>query len=71
MFVKKSSKKSKSITIPKSFFEKIKEDFTSFLKNLIVNAEINSWDEMNFLKIIGGFFKDDIRKWYIKNKHKF
>jgi len=44
------------------------ENPTFFLKNLIVDVEANSWDEQDLLKVIEGFLKDNIRKWYIENK---
>ncbi len=40
----------------------MRKNLILFLKNLVINAETNSWDEINFLKIIGKFLKDDARK---------
>jgi len=45
--------------MPKSFSGKVGEDPTSFLKNLVIDAEANGWDETNLLEVIGGFLKDD------------
>ena len=56
--------------MPKSFSGKVGEDPTSFLENLVINAEANGWDETDFLEVIGKFFKDDIREWYIDNWHR-
>jgi len=65
--IKGQSRRNKPITTPKSFSRKIREDPTSFLENLVINAEVNSWDEMDLLEVIGGFLKDNTRKWYIDN----
>ncbi len=65
--IKGQTKRGKPITISKSFLEKVRENPTSFLENLIIDAEANSWDETNLLEVIGGFFKDDAREWYINN----
>jgi len=62
MFIKDSSKRSKPIITLKSFSKKMRKNLILFLKNLVINAETNSWDEINFLKIIGKFLKDDARK---------
>ena len=42
----------------------------SFLKNLIIDAEANSWDDIDLLEVIGGFLKDDAREWFIDNWHR-
>ncbi len=39
--IKGQAKRGKPITIPKSFLEKVEEDPTSFLENLIIDAEAN------------------------------
>ena len=65
--IRGQSKRGKPITTLKSFSEKVGEDPTSFLKNLIIDAEANGWNETDLLKVIGRFLKDDIRKWYIDN----
>ena len=65
--IKGQAKRGKPITTPKSFSEKVGEDPTSFLENLIVDAEANGWDETNLLEVIGGFLKDDAREWFINN----
>ncbi len=54
----------------KSFSEKVGEDLTSFLKNLVIDAEANGWDETNLLEVIEGFLKDNAREWYIDNRHR-
>jgi len=41
MFLNGSSKRGKSIITSKLFLERVKEDSTSFLKNLVVDAEVN------------------------------
>ena len=64
---KRPSQKRKPITTPKSFSGKVGKDPTSFLENLVIDAEANGWDEIDLLKVIGGFLKDDAREWYIKN----
>jgi len=48
--------------MPKSFARKVGEDLTLFLENLIVNAEVNSWDETDLLEVIRRFLKDDTRE---------
>ncbi len=65
--IKSQAKRGKPITTPKSFSGKVREDLTSFLENLIINAEANSWDKTNLLEVIRGFLKDDAREWYINN----
>ncbi len=65
--IKGQTKRGRLITISKSFSGKVEEDPTFFLENLIINAEANGWDETDFLEVIGKFFKDDIREWYIDN----
>ena len=60
--IKDQAKRGKPITIPKSFAEKVGEDPTSFLKNLIIDVEANGWDDTDLLEIIGGFLKDDARE---------
>jgi len=37
------------------------------LENLIVDVEMNGWDETNLLEVIERFLKDDIREWFIDN----
>jgi len=39
--IKDQAKRGKSITTLKSFLEKVRKDPTSFLKNLIIDAEAN------------------------------
>ncbi len=39
----------------------------SFLENLVIDAEANSWDETDLLEVIEGFLKNDTREWYIGN----
>ncbi len=56
--------------MPKSFSGKVGEDPTSFLKNLVIDAEANGWDETNLLEVIGGFLKDDAWEWFIDNQHR-
>ncbi len=51
----------------KSFSEKVKEDSTLFLENLIIDAEANGWNETDLLEVIGGFLKDDAWEWFIDN----
>ncbi len=68
MIIKSNNKREKPIIILKSFSEQVGKNPMSFLENLIVNAEANDQDEQNFLEVIGGFLKDDTKKWYIKNK---
>jgi len=65
--MKGQSKRGKPITTPKLFSKKVGEDLMSFLENLIIDAEANSWDETDLLEVIRGFFKDDAREWYINN----
>jgi len=60
--IRGQSKCDKLITTPKSFLSKVEEDPTSFLKNLVVDAEANDWDETDLLEVIEGFLKDDVRK---------
>ena len=57
--IKGQSKREKPIITLKSFSEKVGEDPTSFLENLIIDAEANSWDKTNLLEVIGGFLKDN------------
>ena len=59
------------IITSKSFAGKVGKDPISFLKNLIVDVEANNWDEMDLLKVIRGFLKDDAREWFIDNWHRF
>jgi len=56
------SKRDKPITTLRSFIRKIREDSTSFLKNLVIDVEANSWDETDLLKVIKGFLKDNAKK---------
>ncbi len=65
------SKRDKPITTLRSFIRKIREDSTSFLKNLVIDVEANSWDETDLLKVIKGFLKDNAKKQYIDNQHQF
>jgi len=60
--IKGQAKRGKLITTPKLFSGKVREDPTSFLKNLIIDAEANSWDETDLLEVIRGFLKDDARE---------
>ena len=60
--IRGQSKRDKSIATPRSFSGKVGEDLTFFLKNLVIDAETNSWDETDLLEVIGGFLKDDARK---------
>jgi len=60
--IRGQSKRDKPITISKSFARKVREDFTSFLKNLVIDAEANSWDKTDLLKVIEGFLKKDTRE---------
>ncbi len=39
--IKGQAKRRKPITTPKSFLEKVGEDPTSFLENLVIDAEAN------------------------------
>jgi len=32
------------------------------LKNLVVDAKVNGWDETDLLEVIRGFLKDDARE---------
>ncbi len=68
--IKGQAKREKPITTSKSFLGKVREDLTSFLENLIIDAEANGWDEMDLLEVIRGFLKDDAREWYIDNRHR-
>ncbi len=68
--IKGQAKRGKPITTPKAFSGKVGEDPTSFLENLIVDAEANSWDETDLLEVISGFLKDDAREWFIDNRHR-
>ncbi len=65
--IKGQSKRGKPIIIPKPFLEKIRKDPISFLENLIIDAEANGWDKTDLLKVIGGFFKNNVREWFIDN----
>ncbi len=60
--IKGQTKRGKPITIPKSFSEKVEEDPTSFLENLIIDAEANRWDDTDLLEVIGRFLKDNARE---------
>src|SRR6266540_3347189 len=60
--IKGQAKRGKPITTPKPFSGKVGEDPTSFLKNLVVDAEANGWDDTDLLEVIGGFLKDDTRE---------
>ena len=62
-------KQGKSITIFKSFADKIGKDPISFLENLIVDMKANSQDETNLLKVIEEFLKNDTREWFIDNRY--
>jgi len=55
--IQEQSKRGKSIITSKSFVRKVGEDLTSFLENLVVDVEANSWDETDFLEVIRGFLK--------------
>ena len=65
--IKGQAKRGKLIITPKSFSEKVGEDSTSFLENLIVDAKANGWDKTDLLEVISGFLKDDTREWFIDN----
>jgi len=49
----------------------VRKDPTSFLENLIIDAEANGWDKTDLLKVIRRFLKDDAKKWYIDNRYRF
>jgi len=68
--IKDQVKRGKPITIPKSFSGKVRKDPTSFLENLVIDAKANSWDKTDLLEVIGGFLKDDARKWFINNHYR-
>ncbi len=68
--IKGQAKRGKPITTSKSFSGKVGEDPTFFLENLIIDAEANSWDKTDLLEVIGGFLKDDVREWFIDNRHR-
>jgi len=65
--IKGQAKRGKPITIPKFFSEKVGEDPTSFLENLVIDVEANGWDETDLLEVIRGFLKNDVREWFINN----
>jgi len=67
--IRRQSKWSKPITTSKLFAGKVGEDSISFLENLVVDAKANSWDKIDLLEVIGGFLKDDVREWFIDNRH--
>ena len=69
--IKGQSRREKPITTSKSFSGKVGKDPTSFLENLMINAEANGWDETDLFEVIRGFLKDDIREWFIDNKYCF
>ncbi len=58
--MKGNSKREKSIIILRFFSEWVREDLTSFLENLIVDAKANEWNKQNLFEVIKGFLKDDI-----------
>ncbi len=60
--IKGQAKREKPITTSKSFSGKVGEDPTSFLENLVIDAEANGWDETNLLEVIRRFLKDDVRE---------
>jgi len=60
--IKGQTRRGKPITTLKSFSGKVGEDPTSFLENLVIDAEANGWDETNLLEVIGEFLKDDARE---------
>ena len=68
--IKGQAKREKPITTLKSFSEKVGENLTSFLENLIIDAEANGWDETDLLEIIGRFLKNDAKEWFIDNRHR-
>ena len=68
--IKGQAKRGKPITTPKSFSEKVGEDPTSFLENLVIDAEANDWDKTDLLEVISEFLKDDAREWFIDNCHR-
>ncbi len=69
--VRGQSKCDKLITSSKLFAGKVEEDPILFLKNLVVDTEANRWDETDLLEVIRGFLKDDVKKWFIDNRHQF
>jgi len=68
--IKGQAKWEKPIITPKSFLGKVEENPTSFLENLIVDAEANEWDDTDLLEVIGGFLKDDAREWFIDHRQR-
>ena len=60
--IKGQAKRGKPIIIPKSFLGKVGKDPTSFLENLIIDAEANSWNDTDLFEVIGRFLKDDTRE---------
>ncbi len=55
----------------KLFLGKVGEDFTFFLKNLVVDVEANGQNETDLFEVIGGFLKDNVREQFINNRHRF
>ncbi len=68
--IKSQAKRGKPIITLKSFSDKVGEDPTSFLKNLIIDVEANGWDDTDLFEVIRRFLKDDAREWYIDNRHR-
>ncbi len=66
MFMKRLAKRNKPIIILNFFIERVEEDSISFLKNLIIDIKTNKWYKINFLKVIKGFLKNDVKEWYIE-----
>ncbi len=60
--IKGQVKRGKPIITLKPFSGKVGEDPTSFLENLVVDVEVNGWDNTDLLKVIGEFLKDDARE---------
>ncbi len=62
------SRRGRPLVQPKEFSRQVGEDSTTFLENLIVDGQVNDWDESDLLEVIGGFLKGDVREWYIENR---
>ncbi len=56
------SRRSRPLVQPKEFNGQVGEDLTTFLENLIVDGQVNDWNESDLLEVIGGFLKGDARK---------
>ncbi len=53
--IKGQAKRGKPIITSKSFLGKVGENPTSFLENLVIDAEANGWDETNLFEVIRDF----------------